>query len=143
MTLRANHLVLPVAFLFLSVGCESRYELAPVSGTVTLDGRPVAGAQVSFEPQASGENAFAGPGSYGTTDKEGRYRLETIDGREGAVVGKHYVFISTLRLEEDEEDNPVEAAPESIPDHYNVESELTFSVPPAGTNQADFRLESD
>ena len=50
------------------VGCGSEFDLAPVSGIVPLNGTPVVGARVVFEPSRTGEEALlAGPGSYGVT----------------------------------------------------------------------------
>lgn len=78
-------LLLPVA-----VGCgSSGPTIAPVSGTVTLDGKPVAGAAIGF--MAIGD----GPVAHGTTDAEGRYTL-TCFNEPGAVVGDYNVVVSKM-----------------------------------------------
>src|SRR5687767_4524628 len=75
-------------------GCDSKpYGLAPVSGIVTLDGAPVPGAQVSFQPQGGGSQENPGPGSTGLCDSSGRYELTTIRQEPGAVPGPHAVRI--------------------------------------------------
>ena len=71
------------------VGCSrSRYpETAPVQGTVTLDGKPVEDATVTFAPINS-------RASSGRTDEQGRYILLFKKGIPGAVLGSHQVKIS-------------------------------------------------
>jgi hypothetical protein len=77
-----------------AVGCGGpRY--VPVSGVVTLNGKPYPGAVVNFQPVATGGDAYPGRGSYGHTDSEGRFTLVVDDKVKGAVVGKHRVRIAT------------------------------------------------
>lgn len=132
-----------VAAPLLLAGCSGNpYEIAPVSGRITLDGDPVAKAIVSFEPVGEGDKLRLGPGSFGVTDAEGRYTLETVDRRSGAVVGEHRVTISTFRAAPDRSKMEV-VRKEEIPARYNDESELTFVVPPEGSENADFELVSE
>lgn len=75
----------------LMVGCgkaktAGRPKTVPVFGTVTLNGQPVAEAQVVF--QAKGKS----PSATGLTDSSGKYRLMTFD-VEGAVPGEYAVAI--------------------------------------------------
>jgi len=126
-------------------GGSDSYDLAPVSGQVTLDGQPLPGALVNFQPVGGGGTASPGPGSVGRTDEQGRYALETVLGRTGAVVGSHRVRITTIQEDNTSasEDNPAGAPPEEpIPPRYNAASELVFDVPPSGTSSADFPLKS-
>lgn len=127
-------------------GCSSsEFDLAPVSGTVTMDGRPVAGARVIFEPSRTGQAALsAGPSSDGTTDEEGRYSLLTsVDEDRGAVVGKHSVTITTYLAKSDRSRDTSEVVRrEEIPKKYFEPGVLTFDVPADGTSRADFALES-
>lgn len=62
----------------------------PVTGTVTLDGQPLADADVIF---ISSETSamFAG-----RTGSNGGYRLQALAGREGALKGEFKVTISRL-----------------------------------------------
>jgi hypothetical protein len=132
-----------VAALPLLAGCTGDpYDIVPVSGQVTLDGDPVAEATVSFEPVGEGNEPQLGPGSFGVTDAEGRYTLETVDRRRGAVVGEHRVTISTFRAAPDRSKMEV-VREEEIPARYSGESELTFVVPPEGSEGADFELVSE
>ncbi len=77
-------------FLILPVGCGAKGpKRAPVVGTVTLAGKPVVGASVSFVPrQPAARSASA------TTDAEGKYRLVTLGLGDGALVGPHRVCIA-------------------------------------------------
>ena len=133
--------VLTGFLLRATAGCGGeRYALAPVSGRVTLDGVPLADARVGFEPIRQGDQLAAGPGSYATTDAEGRYRLVSLDGGEGAVVGRHRVWIRTYRGVEGPNGSIVTKNPERVPPRYNSQTELTFTVKPEGTGGADFDL---
>jgi hypothetical protein len=110
---------------------------ASVSGVVTLDGKALEGASVSFTPAGGDPNKVGG--SYGKTDAQGRYRLKTVVGdANGAVIGKHKVTIS---LYKENEKNPDGAGgKEIVPAKYNVKTDLTYDVPSGGTDKADFPL---
>ena len=109
-------------------GCGSGPKLADVSGTVTVDGAPVPGLQVLFEPQDK-----VSPGSIGFTQADGTYRLKCSSGQDGAVVGQHIVRVTTAEI-----DDPSGPAL-TIPAKYNTSSELTQEVK-AGTNTIDLKL---
>jgi hypothetical protein len=115
------------------------YKVAPVSGTVTLNGKPLANTSVTFAPVAAGGAMEPGPSSAGTTDADGRYTLTLIgkDGR-GAVVGKHKVRISVREEADVSDDNPVKV--QQLPMKYNAQTTLEFDVPADGTDKADFAL---
>jgi hypothetical protein len=74
-----------------AAGCARPVARAAVTGTVTLDGKPLPGVTVAFLPQAEGAN----PGLVGraTTDGSGRYTLAGSDGPAGAVVGTNRVIV--------------------------------------------------
>lgn len=129
----------------MAAGCGgSPYRLQPVSGIVTLDDKPLPNARVSFEPRRDGDALVAGPGSYGTTNANGRYQLRTLDGRWGAVVATHDVTISTYQGKADvANDNPTVTTPEKVPARYFEPGSITFVVPAAGTDTADFQLVSE
>ena len=84
-------------FLLLTMGllgCSGatspvdRPDTHPVSGTVKLDGAPLAGASVTFKPtQREGRGAFA------KTDDQGVYKLRTFDTADGAMLGRYGVTI--------------------------------------------------
>jgi hypothetical protein len=75
-------------------GCDAPpYQLAPVHGTVTLDGQPLSGANVMFAPRARGDEVNAGKPAFGQLQPDGSYVLGTYDDEDGAVVGEHSVTI--------------------------------------------------
>lgn len=61
--------------------------MAPVSGTVTLDGKPLAGAVVLFQPSK-------GTPGRAVTDDGGGFVLTTFETGDGAIVGPHHVAVS-------------------------------------------------
>jgi hypothetical protein len=74
------------------LGCTSKAKLdtVPVSGTVTLDDKPVDGARVAFTPTSTTGTAAAS----GVTDANGRYKLTTRNPGDGALPGNYLVMIS-------------------------------------------------
>ena len=128
-------------------GCNrSQFKLVPVSGVVTMDGQPLEGAVVSFQPIAT-EGDNSGPGSSGRTDASGKFSLATQakEPEPGAVVAQHKVRISMGGGDTpppDDSDEDVEPVFEGIPMRYNLKSELKFVVPADGSDQANFDLKS-
>ena len=125
-----------VVLLLCVTGCFRRGpELAPVTGTVTLDGEPLAGAQVEFKP-------MRGNPSYGTTDQLGRYDLKYTKDKSGGVVGSHVVRITTQTTAVDPETGSEIQVPQRVPERYNDRSQLIRDVKP-GENQIRFALTSE
>jgi hypothetical protein len=52
--------------------------VAPVSGRVILDGKPLAGIHVSFQPTGGGKEQNPGGGSYAITDDSGGFTLRMV-----------------------------------------------------------------
>jgi hypothetical protein len=131
-----------VAFVTLA-GCSpppaDQPPLGTVRGTVTMDGRPLAGVDVVFAPDT-------GRPSVATTDASGRYELWYINTTKGAKVGPHTVFIRPAEPTDAEAPAaasggaPVAARP-VVPAKYNARSTLAAEVKP-GSNTIDFALES-
>ena len=73
------------------VGCNKSENIGtiPVTGLVTLDGQPVAGAAVSFSPSSK-----TGLAAVGTTDASGRFKLTTKNPDDGAVPGAYAVIVT-------------------------------------------------
>ncbi len=136
--MRAVSLVPPL--LLLLAGCGGPHNLARVSGRVTLNGKPLSGAAVVFQPVAA-DNLNPGPGSGGFTDADGRYTL-TLTGTKtrGAVVGKHKVRITLVPDSDPADDRPKPTR--QLPGRYNRATKLEFDVRPGGTDSADFPLKS-
>jgi len=75
-----------VVMIMVGCGDSGSVKLVPVTGTVTYQNAPVAGAAVTFVPAN-------GPVGTGVTDDQGKFRLSTGT-RKGAVVGTSKVSIS-------------------------------------------------
>ena len=124
-----------VTLLVLAVGCsgEKVPGLGQVAGTVTLDGKPVADAAITFVGAKPGESP-----SIGKTDASGNYELYYSRGHKGATIGEHVVYISTYQPPTDESPQPKK---ETIPVKYNGKSELKETVK-RGKNTINFDLKS-
>jgi len=80
-----------VTFGIVLTGCSnsSRLPTYRVTGTVTSQGKPVAGAAITFVPTGKeGEAASA------ITDSEGKYALTTWEAGDGARPGQYRVKVS-------------------------------------------------
>ncbi|MEM6328965.1 MAG: carboxypeptidase regulatory-like domain-containing protein [Planctomycetota bacterium] len=88
-------LCLPAGLLL--AGCsQAPYELAPVTGVLTIDGKPFAAGKVMFSPTAKGGSIEGGKAAFGLLDDQGRFSLSTYREGDGAVVGKHWVMLYSL-----------------------------------------------
>jgi hypothetical protein len=131
-------LIAAAAFAVTLAGCDSQpYQVAPVSGRVTLDDEPLPEALVTFQPIGGAEAKEPGPGSFGRTDKDGRFTLRIVEpDQPGAVVGLHQVFISTATSAGGDGDRILG---ERVPRRYR-DGKLQFEVPRGGTTEANFDL---
>ena len=123
------------AVLFAGCGrpVETDYSglgLVDVSGTVTLDGKPLRGATVLFEAE---DQTY----SYGRTDDSGRFELMFNSEQSGVIPGRKIVRVTMGRVgeeadaAEDRDEGEVPASVSSvvtIPERYNKHSELTAEV---------------
>lgn len=124
---RIASLVLLLGLLAL-LGCGSKGpKRSPVSGTVTLDGKPLAKGVVYFKTVQTGaidtlpvnDGKFEGQAEEGARRVEiNSYRSKTISGPMGGEVQENLV------------------AP-----RYNSESTLTATVTPTGPNSFKFEVE--
>ncbi|WP_165075925.1 carboxypeptidase-like regulatory domain-containing protein [Paludisphaera rhizosphaerae] len=109
-----------------------------VAGKVTLDGSPLTGAAITFQPLASGAAA------HGTVEA-GAY---SIARSEGPGPGAYRVEISktapTGRRIPDSEysGQTIEETRNAIPSRYNINSELKVDVKPDVDQTFDFDLKS-
>jgi hypothetical protein len=126
-------------------GCGSSGSPVPlgqVSGLVTLDGQPFAGALVQFNPEAApvttDKKAPGGGGSSAISDAEGKYILRFDNEHEGAVLGSHTVTVAEIQ-EPDPNDGPPK--PLRIPLVYSLSSPFKFEVKD-GSNTFNLELAS-
>jgi hypothetical protein len=115
-------------------GCGGPEGVGKVSGTVTLEGKPLAFAIVRFAPKNGGAPSRA------ITDESGRYSLQYTRSHAGAVVGEHIVSISTYAAAIPDADPAKPEVPEKVPAKYNAKSELVVTVK-SGSNTLDFPLD--
>ena len=103
-------------------------ELAPVSGRITLAGKPLEKADVLFQPD-NGKSPASG-----RTDAEGRYELAYKRGVMGGPVGQNTVQIRVSR--------ELVRNPPKIATKFNSQSELRREVK-AGQNEFDFDVTTE
>jgi hypothetical protein len=127
----------------LAFGCGSP-KFAPVSGTVRLNGQPLANAFVTFNPIPKSGSIDGGPTAVGTTDQDGRFTLRVSADQNGALVGMHRVAITVVNPQASDArlSRSARAPTAAIPSRYNDQSKLTFEVRSGGTDEANFDLES-
>jgi hypothetical protein len=117
--------------LAVIAGCNSGKPMGEVTGKVTLDGMPVKGLEVNFEPK----DPTLGTTAIGYTQADGTYKLHYPGDQQGAPVGDYKVKI--LGGEPNEETG----VRVTIPPKYNSQTELSKTVG-AGENKIDFELTS-
>ena len=143
---------LALALAFVSLVCSgcfgvstdySKVDIAQVSGTVTLDGKPLSGVTVLFEAP---DQTVA----FGTTDASGSYVLQFNTEKAGVTPGPKVVRIrgggfgeDTEAAEESEEEGAAPApATTDVPACYNSDSKLQATVA-SGSQTINFDLNSD
>jgi hypothetical protein len=140
--------VVLLSFLWMLPGCGKKgIKTEQVTGTVTWNGEPVKGANVTFSPV----DRTKGYPSAGTTDAQGKYFLQTMLGNPGAgtTPGEYKVMITKIEnvdtgksvKETDGTVVPIMRAENRLPKKYAAvsSSPLTATVKD-GTNTCDFDL---
>lgn len=101
-----------------ATGCSKSHQLetAPVTGRVTIDGKPVSSGIVMFTPDR-------GRGASGLISPDGTFRLTTYSEGDGAVLGLHRISISAIETSGQESGQ----GPSKFPSKYADESTSGFS----------------
>lgn len=122
--------------LAIIAGCGGQTKV-PVEGTVTLDGKPLVGANIVLaQLRATAPGPFVGK-----TDADGKFSLGTTDGgSSGAAPGEYRLMITTV-TGGSMEDSPLPTEKEVVPTEYRSGA-MKFTVPAGGTNEANFDLKS-
>lgn len=102
-----------VCFALSLVGCDRGPKLVPVTGTVTLDGKPLPFKSLYFYPDRSAGTQGNGSGAF--TDKEGKYYLianigGTTRDQRGVQPGKYRVAVTESVIPISEKDFAPQAA---------------------------------
>ncbi|HWL09882.1 MAG TPA: carboxypeptidase-like regulatory domain-containing protein [Planctomicrobium sp.] len=156
-TLARNFLTLFVivgALLLAAAGCRGKQpdrretQLVPVQGTITMKGKPVVGAVVSFIVEIS---SSGGEPAYGLTDPEGKYVLKTsLPGSKkgmlpGAMPGDYKVTVTKTASqgfdssdERVEEDRPQQR--QLLPPKYSSTGQTPLQAS-VNSNSATFDFE--
>lgn len=126
-------------FGMLTVGCSGAPSDAPktheVSGTVTLDGAPVAEGRMVFLDPAGMQK------SYGTSIKAGKFSTAMTS-------GKKKVEITAMRESKDKKEPGPSGGPlvpvleQYIPAEYNKKTMLEADISDSGSNELTFDLKS-
>lgn len=117
----------------LAVGCGGSdgppaAERYPVTGTVKLDGQPLASGTISFESE---EDAAAGNAPATGEIKDGAYAVESTAGVKKVVISRTEEYGQP-------DETGVKPTRETIPARYNANSELTADIKPDAENKYDF-----
>jgi hypothetical protein len=127
--------------LAVSAGCsKSPHDVAPVRGTVTIDGKPLAVGRVMFAPASKGDGLNAGKPALGPIQSDGSYVLGTYGEDDGAVVGEHTITILGPRKKSPLA-TPVSVLP-SGPKFDRLTVPRRFTVVAGQENQIDIALTS-
>jgi hypothetical protein len=133
------------AALVVAIGCSGSSDNLPreaVSGTVTLDGQPLASGSISFNPPANAGEGMTGGGSQ---IQNGKF---SIPRDMGLVPGNYNVAIYASNKAEQTRPaqvgagNPKNRAKDLIPAKYNTNTELKYEIKKGGGNDLTFTLES-
>ena len=119
-----------VVMLILGCSASSGPKTAPVKGTVTVAGKPLSDAGVTFLPEGKG------PTASGNTDQSGNFTLRTNKPGDGAPIGMHRVVIGNAQ------EGPRKKGAPAFPEKYGRfdTTDLTAEVKPGQTNIFTFDL---
>lgn len=125
-TIHRSELACVIAIgLIVGCGSPSGLPLAPVAGTVQYRNQPLTHGRVVFSPQAG----TPGPQAVGDIQKDGSFRMRTVD-HDGAAIGKHTVTVICRRPATPEEERNLVITELLIPPQYAREqdSPLQYEV---------------
>lgn len=127
------------AGVLLSIaGCgQSEFEMADVEGTCTCDGVPMPMGMLVFTPVRpdnfdTSKVQNLGKPAHGEIQEDGTFVLSTYGNEDGAVIGKHRVWLRMDEYEDEANLPPCEEAPE----------DLIVEIPPEGVRDLSINLTS-
>jgi predicted outer membrane repeat protein len=128
----------------MAAGCSQSSDELPreaVSGTVTLDGEPLANGTIQFSSDGAGGSGGALGG--GGDVKDGQF---SISRELGLVPGKYRVAVNAAgkrtQAKAEEPGKRSGFAPELIPSKYNSKTTLSAEVKKGGSPDLKFDLQS-
>lgn len=138
---KLSSVFLVLGTLLISVGCGERGpELLPVKGIVTFKGKPIAKINVMFVPSDK-----QGIIAQGTSDENGKFWLQTLDPKDGAMPGNYKVsfkYVSDTIPDMPGFAGGVQPEKSPIPVKYSDENKsgITATVD-ANTSKSDFKFD--
>ena len=106
-----------LALLALLAGCrEAPRATYPVTGRVTIGGKPAAAVDLRFYDVSGRAPGMARP--YATTDEDGRFTVSTFGMNDGAPAGEYQVAMSWKGPLPGELADQRDALPECLPPRY-------------------------
>jgi hypothetical protein len=151
-TMRKDAWILFLPLLLVLGGCGGGVPVQKtemVEGVITLDGTPLDGAAITFNPVESD-----GTIASGFTDAQGRYTIQTLRGKPegGTTVGEYIVTISkwedvpTGRTERIDSETVIEIMDQRLLVHQNYENQQRSPLKAtvvSGKNTFNFDLKRD
>ncbi|WP_397569119.1 hypothetical protein [Schlesneria sp. T3-172] len=139
-----------MAMLIGTLGCGKSgpkpEKLVPAAGLVKVNGRPLAGVRLSFQPI---ENNKAVGGCWAITDNDGKFKVIHVSSKEGIPPGKYEVYFSRRvkpdgsPLGENESPTMVQSR-ESVSAMYSDPSRAgmhnRIEIPEKGVTDLDFTI---
>ena len=119
-----------VSFFVLALGCSSEPKRVAISGTVTLDGKPVSNCVVVLQ---SDSREF-GAGATAVV-QEGKFSMSN---ETGPIPGKYFVLVQEDQPDLEEYEERKKANPKNalnkkfVPDHYRARSDLQLTINTSG-----------
>ncbi len=123
-------MVIGLGLCFCGCSAETPGNVSRVEGIVTVDGKPIPNALVTFKPKHSGKNSF------GRTDNGGHYSLVYSTELSGAEIGEHDVTISNKPFPGTEKPAVL------VPTKFGKPGSLTANVAAGTSNEIDFAMNS-
>ena len=126
-------------------GTDDLPSLVPASGAITLDGKPLAHAEITFHPLEGTDS----PGASAQSDDNGKFTIRTSS-QEGAAVGKYKVTVAKLAKEdgspltaEETADSALAMATSTniIPEQYGDLEQTTLNLTVSDGENASITLE--
>lgn len=130
--MKISHILLPAFVAMICVtGCHREdVKLAPVTGEVLLDGKPVQGVFIIFQPTG-------GKPAYAMIDARGQFKLQYNVKSVGALVGLQEVFLRPPGADESGELPEGITTPTPIPDRFR----RPFQTVEVTTSKNEFRFD--
>jgi hypothetical protein len=130
--------VVLAAGLVAIAGCDSgsAVKTVEVSGAVKMDSQPLAGAEVNF---VAGQ--YAG---IATTGADGQFKLNAQPGENKVYIQKYPEGYDPTMTTGSDTPGASSGPKQLVPEKYSdpLKSELKFTVPDGGANNADFQITS-